>query len=135
MTRTIAACAALIILSCAGCKSIGNWLEGEPKSVEEWKAAEKLFNDERYVEAGVAYRAWLADYHDSRDVLRPHVMFKLGETYRLTQNQEKAIATYTALIEMYSESEHPAVRELINTVARPRLDEVKPKTSLEPTPE
>ena len=134
MRIAFAACAAVIILACSGCQSIGRWLEGEPKSIQEWRSAERLFNDERYVEAGVAYRAWLADYHDSRDVLRPHVMYKLGETYRLTQNQEQAIATYTTVIQLYAESEHEEVRELVNTVVRPRLDEVRPKTSIEPAP-
>ena len=135
MTRTIAACAVFLALACTGCTAIGNWLEGEPKSIQEWRAADKLFNDEHYVEAGVAYRAWMADYHDSRDVLRPLIMYKLGETYRMTGNQEKAITTYTTLIQMYADSKDPDIRELINTVVRPRLDEVKPKTSLEPKPE
>lgn len=123
------ACALLLAaaIACGGCQSITDWLMGEEPSIREWNTARDLFDQERYEEAAVALRAWLADYHDSHDVLRPTVMYKLAECYRVTRDYERAVRTYSTLIEMYSDSPEPQVRELVG-LARLQLDDIVPKT-------
>ena len=119
-----------LVLASAGCRAVGNWLQGEPQSIRQWEAAEALFQDERYAQAAVAYRAWLADYRDSEDVLRPFVLYRLGESYRFTRDYARATDAYTLLIRTYADSPNPEVKQLVDEVAKPRLDDIKPKTTL-----
>jgi TolA-binding protein len=115
------------VAACAGCGSIARWLEGEPKSIRQWHSARDLFEDERYAQAAVAFRAWLADYHDADDLLRPTVMYKLGECYRLTRDYERAIRTYRRTVQLYADSPHESVRKLVG-LARQRLEDILPST-------
>jgi len=115
-------------LSLAGCGSIGEWFRAEPESIRQWRRAEELFEDERYSEAAVAYRSWLADYHDTHDVLQPDVMYKLAECHRLRRDTDSAIRVYKRLIELHGDSPEPKVKELIETVVKPMLDRITPKT-------
>jgi|GEM_PF-2809802 len=126
---TRSACALLLAaaVACGGCRSIADWLMGEEPSIREWNTARDLFDEERYEEAAVALRAWLADYHDSQDVLRPTVMYKLAECYRVTRDYERAVRTYRTLIEMHAGSPEPRIRDLVG-LARIQLDDIVPKT-------
>jgi len=128
------ACSTWLVLGClgalavgpAGCGGLTRWLEGKPESRRQYESAEELFEDEDYVQAAVAYRAWLADYHDSEDVLRPFVLYRLGDCYRLVRDYERAVAAYTTIIRMYSDSPDPAVQEVVD-LARLQLDDITPK--------
>ncbi len=109
-----------------GCRGLDRWLAGEPESKRQYNSARGIFNRQRYAEASVAFRAWLADYRDSEDVLRPLVLYKLGECYRLTRDYEHATATYMKLVEMYAKSADAAVQKLVGQ-AKLRLDDITPK--------
>lgn len=117
---------ALAILIFAQAASAFTFLQ--PQSIRDWRQAQKLFDNRRYTEAAITLRAWLADYRDSEDVLRPAVMFKLGECYRLTHDTERAIKVYNTIITMFAESPHKEVRRLVDEVVKPTLkDLTEPK--------
>ncbi len=117
----------LLAVAAAGCRGVRNWLEGEPNSIQEWHSAMELFEDERYEQAGVAFRAWLADYHDSKDVLRPFVIYKLAECHRETRDYERAVRAYEKIIELCSDSPDASVQDLVR-LAKLRLDDIRPRT-------
>jgi len=136
LARWPVVCAMLAAFLLCGCQSISKWLEGEPESHRRYRSANELFEAERYDEAAVAYRAWLADYHDKADVLRPLVVYRLGESCRLRRDYEGAVAAYTTLVKLYSGSADHDVMELVK-LAKLRLDDITPKTkpgSAEPEP-
>ena len=122
---------ALSAAALAGCESFSNWLAGEPPNIREYRVANGLFDDKRYEEAAVAYRAWLADYHDKQDVLQPFVIYKLGECYRVMRDHEAAIAAYTTLIELHAGSPDEKVQDLVG-LARLRLDDITPDPRPQP---
>jgi len=122
-------------LAAAGCRTVGDWLAGEPQSLAQYHAAEELFDDDRYLEAAVAYRAWLLDYRDAEDLLRPKVMYKLAECYRLTGDHPRAIRTYRTIREKFARSPHPEVRDLVEKVVEPRLKDLeRPPAKKPPDP-
>lgn len=118
---------ALFAVAFGGCQSIDRWLMGEPQSVSQWHSARELFERQRYPEAAAAFRAWLANYHDKEDVLRPFVLYKLGECHRLTRNYDEAVKVYTKTVALYSKSPHTQVRDLVD-LAKLRLGDVTPMT-------
>lgn len=120
-------CVILAVLLLCGCQSISRWLEGEPESHRRYRSANELFEAERYDEAAVAYRAWLADYNEKADVVRPLVLYRLGESCRLRRDYEGAAAAYTTLVKLYSGSADGDVKELVE-LAKLRLDDIMPKT-------
>jgi TolA-binding protein len=126
-SRTAPAFVCLIALAtgAGGCRAVQNWLEGEPQSLREYHEAQDLFDDARYREAAVAFRAWLANYRDSDDLVRPAALYKLAECYRMTGNAPKAAETYTKLTELYGSSPDPTVRKLVE-LARLRLKDIRP---------
>ncbi len=120
----------LAAMTLGGCQRFVRWLEGEPPSSRAYRTANELFDDERYEEAAVAFRAWIADYHDKQDVMRPFVYYKLGECYRLRRNYERATAAYTTLIKESADSPDEAIKDLVG-LARLRLADITPKTRSE----
>ena len=76
--------------------------------------------------AGVAFRAWLADYHDSQDVLRPFVIYQLAECYRLTRDYAKAVQSYKKILDLYGSTTDPEVKKLV-TLAQMRLGDIVPE--------
>jgi len=128
----IAGALALLLAAAGGCRegaqrarTLGNWLEGKPESVHQYYSAKELFERGRYGQAAVAFRAWLADYHDSQDVLRPFVLYQLAECYRCTRDYDRAARAYRKLVGMYAKSPHSDVRDLVE-FARLRLDDIGP---------
>ena len=121
----------LLAVALGGCSGFVRWLEGEPESIRQFRSAQDLFEKEKYDQAAVAFRAWLADYRDKQDMLRPTVLYKLGECYRITRDYERAIVTYKTFIQLYSDSPHPKVKELLDTAVRPKLDDIMPRTKPE----
>ncbi len=67
-------CVLMAAVPLCGCRRISRWLEGEPESHRTYRVANELFEDKNFQEAAVAYRSWLADYHDKQDVMRPFVV-------------------------------------------------------------
>jgi len=120
-----------VALSAGGCKGFVRWLEGEPESVRVYRQAERLFDRHRFTESAVAYRAWLADYRDEQDVLRPFVIYKLAESYRLVRDYDRAVRAYVRLLEMYGSSTDPSVEKII-TLPRARLDDIQPQLEVRP---
>jgi TolA-binding protein len=121
--------ALVVMLSVSGC----SWLEPEPESYEQYMAAKHLYDNEDYQQAAVAYRAWLADYHDKQDLARPFVLYQLGECNRLMRNYEKAVTAYSKVIELHAGSADKSVKDLV-ALARLRLDDIKPKAGRTPEP-
>lgn len=117
----------------AGSRGSGmfGFLEGEPESIRQWRTAEKLFDDEYYLQAAVAYRSWLADYRDEYsdgegDVLRPFVLYRLGRCYQKVKDYDKAVQTYTLLVQKYSDSRNSHVRDLVYQT-KLQLDDIRPR--------
>lgn len=127
LARWPVVCAMLAAFSLCGCQSISKWLEGEPESYRRYRSANKLLEAERYDEAAVAYRAWIADYNEKADVLRPFVIYRLGESCRLKRDYEGAVAAYMRVVKLYSGSADDDVRETVK-LAKLRLDDIMPAT-------
>ena len=130
--------ALLLAVAVGGCREssqrvrgLGNWLGGKPESIHQYYSAKELFERGRYGQAAVGFRAWLADYHDSQDVLRPFVLYQLAECYRHTRDYERAARAYKTVVEMYTKSPHSDVRDLVE-FARLRLDDIGP--AIKPRP-
>jgi len=121
----------ILFAAASGCGTVRNWLEGEPESIRQWRTAEELFESEHFARAAVAYRAWLADYRDSEDVLRPFVMYRLGECYRKTRDYERAAEVLTKLVQLHANSPNPYVKELVDKVVKPTIDDIRPRNALE----
>ena len=117
------------LLAVPGC----SWLRPEPESYEEYMVAKRLYDNEDYQQAAVAYRAWLADYHDTQDVARPFVLYQLGECYRQMRNYEPAVTAYTKVVTLHAGSADKSVKDLV-ALARLRLDDIKPKAGRTPEP-
>jgi len=105
--------------------SLGTLLAGKPESIRQFETAQSLFNRERYAEAGVAFREWLADYRDEQDVLRPFVLYRLADCYRLTRDHERAIRTYAKILELYGSSKDSDIQKIIFWT-RYRLADLRP---------
>ena len=133
-TRWVCLMALAGALAAGGCGSVDRWLAGEPASIREYHSARALFRKEKYADAAVGFRAWLADYRDSGDVLRPQVLYKLGECYRLTRDYDGAVKTYTTLVQLYEASPNAKVKKLVG-VTKLRLDDIMPKTKPAREPE
>jgi len=118
--------AAGLAMACAGCGAIDDWLLGEPESRRQYLSVRELYEDGRYQEAAVGYRAWLADYHDSQDLLRPFVMYQLGECHRLMRDYGSAAQVYSKLVELYRGTEDPDVLKLVRQ-AQVRLEDITPR--------
>ncbi len=124
-------CALMAAVPLCGCQRISKWLEGEPESHRAYRVANELFEDENFQEAAVAYRAWLADYHDKQDVMRPFVVWRLGESCRKMSDYEGAKASYTRLIKLYGERPDADVQDLVK-LAKLQLDDITPETQPAP---
>ena len=124
-------CVLMAAVPLCGCQRITRWLEGEPESHRAYRVANELFEDESFPEAAVAYRAWLADYHDKQDVMRPFVVWRLGESCRKMRDYEGAKAAYTTLIKLYADSTNADVKELVK-LAKLQLDDITPETQPAP---
>jgi TolA-binding protein len=127
--RVLAVLMLVSLMAVSGC----SWLEPEPESYQQYLDAKRLFDGEDYAQAAVAYRAWLADYHDQQDVARPFVLYQLGECYRLMRDYERATTAYTRLVELHAETNEQSVKDLLN-LARLRLDDIRPKAGRTPEP-
>jgi TolA-binding protein len=126
--------ASLLLLSAAlAWAASGCSLQPTPQSVREYEEAERLFQRRRYEQAAVGFRGWLGDYRDASDVLRPWVMYRLGECYRMTGRADAAAAVYRRLIQLHEQSKESAVRELLD-LTRLRLRDVAASTGLTTLP-
>ena len=121
----------ILVAALPGCGSVRNRLKGDPESIRQWRTAEDLFRSEDFPRAAVAYRAWLADYRDSQDVFRPFAMYRLGQCYCRTRDYERATEVLTKLVELYADSPNPYVKELVDRVVKPTLDDIRPRTALD----
>jgi len=124
-------CALLLAVPLCGCQRVSKWLEGEPEDHRTYRVANELFDDENFVEAAVAYRAWLADYNDKQRLLRPMVIYKLAESCREMRDYEGAEASYTRLIKLYGDWPDADVKKLVG-LAKLRLDDITPEKPTAP---
>ena len=116
---------ALVAWSPAGCQGIGDWLQGKSQSVRQYDTARLLFEKEKYGEAAVAFRTWLADYHDKPDVLTPFVLYQYGECCRRTRDYDRAARAYKKLVDAYVASPNASVQDLV-TLGKLWLDDILP---------
>jgi len=131
LVRWSLVCALAAVVPLCGCQRISKWLEGEPESHRAYRVANELFEGENFQEAAVAYRAWLADYHDKQDVMRPFVVWRLGESCRKMRDYEGARAAYGTLIKLYAGSTNADVKDLVK-LAKLQLDDITPETQPAP---
>jgi TolA-binding protein len=124
-------CVVVAVAPLCGCQRIGKWLEGEPEINRRYRVAGELLDDEKYQEAAVAYRAWLADYHDKQNVMLPMVIYNLGESCRRMRDYEGAMDAYATLIKRFSESADADVKDLVK-LAKLRVDDITPETQPAP---
>ncbi len=119
-------CALLLAVPLCGCQRVSKWLEGEPEGHRTYRVANELFDGQNFAEAAVAYRAWLADYRDEQDVMRPMVLYRLAESCRKMRDYEGAEASYVRLIKLYGDSPEANVKKLVG-LAKLRLDDITPE--------
>jgi TolA-binding protein len=115
-------------LAAGGCAGL---FRPTPQSVREYRHGEQLFRQGHYEHATVAFRNWLGDYRDESDVLRPWVMYRLGECYRITGKTERAVAVYRTLVDLHAKSGDAAVQELV-ALTRLRLRDVSGPGAADP---
>ena len=61
-------------------------------------------------------------------------MYRLGECYRKTRDYERATEVLTKLVQLYANSPNPYVKELVDKVVKPTIDDIRPRTALEQKP-
>ncbi len=119
-------CVLGLMVAFSGCKGSEDFFRPVPESRRQYQSARQLYERGLYEQAGVAFRAWLADYHDSQDVLRPFVIYQLAECYRLTRDYAKAVQSYKKILDLYGSTSDPEVKKLV-TLAQMRLGDIVPK--------
>ncbi len=124
--RTWALSVLALLVVCCGCKGTEDFFRPVPESRRQYQSARQLYERGLYEQAGVAFRAWLADYHDSEDVLRPFVIYQLAECYRLTRDYAKAVQSYKKILELYGSAAAPEIKKLV-MLAQMRLNDIVPQ--------
>ncbi|MFW6158126.1 MAG: tetratricopeptide repeat protein [Planctomycetota bacterium] len=105
--------AALALLGLAGCQTLERWFEPKPESLRELDNANELLEDERYEQAGAAYRCWLANYGHREDPATSLALFRLGRCYWLMRDYPRAARVFRKIKTWYGDSPDPAVQEAV----------------------